>query len=280
MSGWWEPKRRSVAELNGLAIRPPPVPPGYVPSAPTAQQRVLIEEPTSGWWQGKGAFGFRSEGNVPGEGQIIPLCEQATLPGPPGSWWLQWFRFNRNLDTEVASNGNFELRGRITYGVGGIQNSVEVDVMQGVQVPLVCNSVTVELVTYNPVADFPYEAGRAIAGCMFGRGSAGGALPATFTTPFEVSEAVVGLTLDVAMPDFARSVCLHTTVFPGASLVGTRLFFNGSGTTLKAVDCGDLYAELTREKGIAIPAGTNQIRLTAPAATAGAHFALQFFLAF
>lgn len=277
---WWEPRRRSVAELNGLAFRPPPVPPGYVPSAPAAQQRVLIEEPTSGWWQGKGAFGFRSEGDVPGEGEVIPLCEQATLPGPPGSWWLQWFRFNRNLDTELASNGNFELRGRITYGVGGIQNRVEVDVMQGVQVPIVCNSVTVELVTYNPRADAPYEAGRAIAGCMFGRGAAGGALPATFTTPFEISAAVVGLTLVVPLPDFARSVCLHTTEPVRASLAGTLLSFIGGGAPLKVVDAAELYPELTREKGIAIPAGTNQIQLTAPAGTAGEYFALQFFLAF
>ena len=288
----WEPKgvRRlsfggdpTVAVLDG-GYAPPPIPPDFRPP-PTNLQRVLIEEPTEGWWNQEGAFGYKHSGLVPPtEGEIIALTEQLHLPGPPAPWWIQWFRYNRGLATEASANGNFELRGRITYGVGGAQNIIEVDLIQGIQFPLVCNSIKVDLVTYNPLgtgpsAD-PYEAGECVAGAVFGKGAGGGALPPSWSTPSEVAIGA-GVVLETPIPDFARSLCLHTTVSDpaAAALLTATIGFICSGVPIKVVAVSQLYAELTSERGIAIPAGTNQISLTVPAAAAGERFAFQFFLA-
>lgn len=266
-----------VVELEG-AYPPPPVPASYPPTTQTAQ----VVEPVEGWWRQKGAFGFGFNGPVPGEGEVISLTEQLHLPGPPREWWIHWFRYNRNVAGE-GNPFNYELRGRITYGVGGVQNIVECDVIQGVQLPVIANSLKIELVTYNPTPDVLYDTanGNVVVGGMFGDGAGGGALPATWTTEsFIVPGALLDLAVDVPLPDFARSVCLHTTEPNPANLGDVQLFFNTGSVTIKSVIYGNLYDALTREKGIAIPAGTNQIRLFAPGATqAGERFTLQFFLA-
>lgn len=270
--------RPRVFELNG-GYQPDPVPAGYV-EPPQGRHVVETIEPSRGWWTQAGKFGFRAQLQVDQivEGLQIPLFENLALPGPPAPWWVQFFRFDRALDTEESSS-LFELRGRVLYGVGGITNVIECDVMQGIQLPIVCNSINVSLVPYNPRPFDEFTPGPVTVGAVIGKGGGAGALPPTYTTPFEQQVGATPLVMTVPLPDFARSICLHTTEPDASALAGATLAFLSSAA-MKVIDVGACYQLLTQEKGIAIPAGTNQVVLTTVAGTAGEVFGLQFFLAF
>ncbi len=279
-----------VVELEG-AYPSLPMPPDYAPAPAAPSSPVQIIEPVTGWWNQSGAFGFRYQGLIPPEpGTIIPLTEQIRLPGPPRLWWIHWFRFSRGLATEVTPYGTWDLRGRVTYGVGGAQNVVEVDVAAGIQMAVVCSSIKVDLITYapevlitagnneEPIYD-PGELG-VIAGAMFGDGSAGGALPPSYSTPAYSADGAGLIALDIPVPDFARSVVLHTDQDDPALLAASTLSFNNPGVPVKIVNLETVYDLVTSEKGIAIPVQTNQIRLTTGAPfPAGGRIGLQFMLA-
>lgn len=281
--------RLGVVELEG-AFPSLPIPPDFR-GAPLATPPVQIIEPVTGWWNQAGAFGFRYQGQVPAlAGEIIPLTEQIRLPGPPRLWWIHWFRYSRSLATEVTPYGTWDLRGRVTYGVGGAQNIVEVDVAAGIQMAVVCSSLKVDLITYapevlitggnneEPIYD-PGELG-VIAGAMFGDGSAGGALPPTYSTPAYSADGAGAIALDVPVPDFARAVVVHTDVADPALLANCTLGFNNPGVTVKLVNLQTVYQLVTSEDGIAIPSQANQIRITTAAPfPAGGRIGLQFLLA-
>lgn len=265
------------------AYYPEPIPPDYRPPPPRAEPMQIIE-PTLGWWRQAGAFGNRFEGRPPTTAEsIIPLFEQLELPGPPKPWWLHWYRFDRGISNELVSLGNWELRARIIYGVGGVQNIIETDLIQGLQYPIVCNSISVQLKTYATLDTSPYDVAvdaRVVAGCMLGEGAGSAAVPPTFTTQwFEKAGAADSRIYPV--PDFARSLCVHTDATDPAELAGIVITFrSGGGDPLKELALDDLYAVLTQEKGVAIPAGVNQIEISAGAAVdPGRYIAVQFFLA-
>lgn len=290
--------RPVVAVLDG-AYEPAPIPPDYRPppgvNDPQGMARVMMEEPTDGYWTRAGMFGFRREfqGPVPAEDEVIALTENLHLPGPPRIWNVQWFRYSRALATEGSANyGNWDVRGRVTYGVGGAQNVIECDVMSGQQMAVVANSIKCELVMINPTAglnigDPPwraYDPGELgfVAGAMFGLdGAAGQGLPVTYSTPVYEMSALGAGEVDIIVPDFARSVVLHASVPNPANLALTNLYFLTPGFVEKTVNAQSAYAQLIQEKGITLPGHTNQIRLSvgAAAATANAHFSLQFFMA-
>lgn len=287
-----------VVRLDGGYV-PEPIPPDYRPAPgvnnPQGMTRVMMEEPTDGYWTRAGMFGYRREflGAVPAEGEIIALTENLHLPGPPRIWNVQWFRYSRDLANEgSAAYGNWDVRGRITYGVGGAQNVIECDVMSGQQMAVVANSIKCELVMINPTrgindSDPPflaYDPGEVgfVAGCMFGLdGAAGQGLPVTYSTPIIEASALGAIESDIIVPDFARSVVLHSSVANPADLALTFLSFQTPNVLEKRVNAQSAYAQLIQEKGIALPGHTNQIRLSVgpAAATASAHFSLQFFLA-
>jgi len=265
------------------AYYPPPIPPEYRAPPPQVHPTQIIE-PTQGWWRQEGAFGNRFEGRPPTTAEtLIPLFEQQNLPGPPKPWWLHWYRFDRSISNELVSLGNWELRARIIYGVGGVQNIIETDLIQGLQYPIVCNSISVQLRTYATLDTSPYIVAadaRVVAGCMLGEGAGSAAVPPSFTTQwFEKAGATDARIYPV--PDFARSLCVHTDATDSAELDGIVITFrSGGGDPLKELVLGDLYDALTREKGVAIPAGVNQIEINAGAAVdPGRYIAVQFFLA-
>jgi hypothetical protein len=273
--------RLGVVELEG-GMLPGFVPPDYVPPPPP-QAPVQIIEPTSGWWRNAGKFGQRFQGRPPDiEGELIALTEQLELPGPPAPWWFNFFRYDRSLQDEIVTNGNWELRARLIYGVGGAQNVIETDLLQGMQFPVVCNSVTVQLRTYAPSANAPYSVtadAEVVAGVMFGKGAGNGALPVTWTTPFSEVQPAVNLELRFPIPDFARSLVVHTDQTVQAGLDATVIRFRNSNGVIKEMILGDAYAVLSQEKGIAIPGNANQVELTAATATNVSRvFGIQFFL--
>lgn len=268
-----------LVRLEG-GIAPLAIPPDFRPP-PSGLPRVLIEEPTDGWWNQAGAFGYRFTDHPPGEGEVIALTEQLHLPGPPAPWWVQWFRSPRDLENGGVANTNFELRGRITYGVGGGQNVMEVDVIQGIQLPIVCNSIKVDLLTYRPRNDQPYATYPVIAGAMFGKGAGSGSLPPTWTSPFFVTVPAPGPGLNELVPlaAFARSVILHTSVTDPTLLAGSFLNFGIGAGILKSLDLETCYELLTGESGVPIPAGTNYVVLSINPSVAVNYFALQYRLA-
>lgn len=274
--------RPGIYELEGGVPLGPAIPPGYVGPPPETQQFQVIE-PTKGWWRNAGAFGQRFQGRPSDrEGELIPLFEQLNLPGPPKPWWLHWYRFDRTLVDELTSIGNWEFRARIIYGVGGVQNIIETDVMQGLQYPIVCNSISVQLKTYAQTATSPFSVAanaKVTAGCMLGSGAGSANVPPTYTTPFYSTDGSA-FTQTFAIPDFARSVCMHTDATVDAELQDMGLIFTSGNGTIKEVVLFDLYAALSQEKGIAIPGGANQITVFAGTdVDPGRLVGLQFFLA-
>jgi hypothetical protein len=288
----WQPRSRapelfgdqrpSVSVLDGGMVARP-VPAGYNPP-PTGLPRVEVQEPTSGWWQQSGMFGFRFQGTTPDlPGEAIPLFQNPQLPGPPAPWWVSFFRYDRNVQPDAGANPNGDLRGRVTYGVGGALNVIEVDLIQGIQFPIVASMIQLDLVTYAPEVEGVYSPIDVIVGGMIGKGAGSGAMPPTYTTPIVTSDA--GTTdFTVAIPDFARSVCLITTATDPtdvAELGGWQVFFISSALNnirvLNLEDAG-VYQALTQERGVSIPAGTNQINVQGPSGST-VRSALQFFLA-
>lgn len=285
------PSSLGVVEFQD-AYFPAPIPRDYAPAPPSQLSPQQIIEPTVGWWNQAGAFGYRYQGQIPAlAGEIIPLTEQIRLPGPPRLWWIHWFRYSRSISDEGSADyGTWDLRGRVTYGVGGSQNIVEVDVAAGIQMAVVANSLKVDLLTYAPEVQIssgnvetpfyaPGEVG-VVAGAMFGDGAAGGALPPSYSTPAYVADLAGVIALDIPVPDFARSLVLHTNQLDPALLANCTLNFNNPGVTVKAINLQTVYQLLTSDRGIAIPAQTNQIRLTTAAPfPAGGRIGLQFMLA-
>lgn len=277
-----------VAELQG-AFRPPPVPPDFQPPPPPGSlQRVLIEEPVDGWWRQAGAFGQRFQGIPPAlANTVIPLTEQLQLPGPPAPWWVSFYRYNRDQSTEAEDAGNFDFRARLIYGVGGIQNQIDIDLIQGIQLPIVCSSLTAQLVTYQPTrfSGSVYSPGgrEVTAGVMFGKGAGAGALPPTYTTTWEQKD---GFTLAIAqqVPDFARSVTVKTTVIDPTMLDACTLSFLDLGGQLLSeisLGYGRGFTAVMAEKGVPIPSGTDRVIFVMPHPTVsnGHRGCLQFFLA-
>lgn len=295
---WWQRRNsdgglpaefagRSVAELNGYAYRPRPIPADYQ-APPSGLPRVFAEEPTEGWWTQAGRFGLRFQGLLPSEGTVVPLTETLALPGPPTPVWLNWFRYNRSLGNEFSVTGQYELRGRLIYGVGGAQNQVDVDLLSGIQFPIVCNSLTVQFVPYNPYArqiGAAYVAADVICGVMFGKGAGGGALPPTWTCPIFQANSGSGFhggDNQCVVPDFARSVCVATSTTDPVELAKMTLgFLDLGGALIKALSMNPTlsYNVLSQERGVPIPAGTNSVILLGGTVTNGIRASLQFFLA-
>lgn len=287
----WEPGRAAPARLSfGCDDGPPPevvrldggyVPPFPVDLAPGPPRAPLINavEPTEGYWTLAGRFGQRFQDTLPDrEGTIVPLLQNQRLPGPPSPWWVSFFRSDRNvLDESGGAPTNSEIRGVITYGAGGVQNQVLVDVISGIQFPIVCNTVQVDLLTYSPEADVPYSPMALIAGVTLGKGAGSGALPPTFTTQVFRSDTIAPFTYSQAfpVPDFARSVGVFSS---DPAAVFTLTFRARSLNIIKQVTTVSAPA-LQNEKGIPIPAGTNQIELDGGGASI-TRAGLQFFLAF
>ena len=247
----------------------------------TAQILAVPVEPTEGYWTGNPSFGQRFQGSLPAvEGQAVNLIDNSKLPGPPQPWTINLFRSNKNLANEGSPAQNADVRARITYGAGGASNTFDVDVLAGTQFELVCNSLRVDLVGYNPCPSTgPYVPGPGlIIGALFGKGSAAPALSPTFTTEF--FHRAEDASVDLEIPDFARSFNFHTNNTTIADFAGCLITFTTPGVAVKAIDIAEFYKELTSEAGLVLPGGVNQVTINMAAnPTPDTFYALQWKLA-
>lgn len=222
-----------ILQLQG-GYWPPPIPPGYQPpttpalGSPGAPPPTAIVEPTGGDWTSAGSMGRSYVGPFPAEaGGVITIFNRDRLYGPPRQRLLHLFRENLGA---TGTGQNSEIYAHVTYGVGGAQNEFFCD-WRG-HVPLICDSVRVDAVSYQPFTGnpaFPYVASQNLnhtIGCLLGNIGASPAEAPTLTTDFAALNNG-GATRSFSVPDFARKVVLDLNVF-GLVPVATdfRLLFS------------------------------------------------------
>ncbi len=213
---------------------------------------LRIVEPTSGAWVNQNTFGDQRFQPLPATaGQVMNVLPKNTgLYGPPAVHSLQLGR------SDDVPTQNADVYARITIGCGGVENSFDCDWLHGLQLSVVCNSVSVQAVTYAPNGDAPYATSNASVAlkAMVAKGSVQqGRLPATYTLP------TVGLfgNLFYPVPDFAREFCLQVGANNDPAVPQDVLvhFRNDGGTDL-AVYNAQVFAG---GRSVPMPGGTNTL---------------------
>lgn len=226
--------------------------------APGEAPTVQVVEPTTGWWTQQGAFGDRFTGVLPQTVDIeTTLVSLDHAPGPPRAIGINLWRSDRNRSLD-----NADVLARITFGAGGVQNTFDVDWLQGIQLSLYCNALRIDFVTFNPAPDGPYTAeDQVIIGATLGIGGFSSTIPPTLTTP--PTTVLQNDELDVKVPDFARKVTLLSgAIGSGAGAVTyadfQMQFVNSQGTLIYSINCGELLPDVGTT-GVPIPRGSDRI---------------------
>lgn len=178
------------------------------PTLPANRVGAVCVEPTVGHWTGNNEWGYRIDTFYPQlEGGLIPILNNPGLPGPPRSLALTLFR--SALVAKLAVNA--EIRAQLTYGAGGVSNTVLVDWGNGGSICIPCNTMRVDAISYAPFAPpdvynptFNNAPVKLTLGAIIGVEGAVPALPPSFTTPF--ATVAPGATLVAVVPEFARVV--------------------------------------------------------------------------
>jgi hypothetical protein len=246
-----------VAELQG-GYFPPPVPPAFDVSQPPPAPLVEVIESFKGPWNKSGSYGQQQNFSYPialADAEPITVFSNDGLSGPPGPRTLHLYRSDVSLGA-----GNAEIYARITYGVGGIQNQFLCDWVRGGQIALVCQTVRVEAVVYQPTSLTPYSrpAGVEVLGCMLGQRGSAPPKPPTFTTQVQQRTVSAIDELDFDIPDYARwaypnQIPLTTTSAQNTTSI--MLFrSNGAGRMRQLV-----VSEALMREGSAIPGGATVV---------------------
>jgi len=219
--------------------------------------RVL--EPTKGPWVNQNTFGEQRFQPLPATaGRVVSVLPKNTgLYGPPAVHSIQLGRSD-----EVPAE-NADVYARVTVGCGGIENSFDCDWLHGVQMTLVCNSVSVQAVSYAPDGTTAYAAsGASIAlKVMVAKGSiAQSRCPATFTQALfnllEVTNAPANA-VTYNVPDFARELTVHVlgNNNPAVATPITISFLNEGGSVLAQYNA----QVCAGGRSIPIPGGANTV---------------------
>ncbi len=243
----------SIAELQG-GYFPDPIPPGFRPPPP-AQAAVPVIEPTEGDWTAAGSMGRSVNGPLPLlEGGVITIFNRDRLYGPPKQRLLHLYRSN-NIRPAIGGQ-NADVYAHVTYGVGGAQNEFFCDWFG--HVPLVCDSVRVDAVSYAPLAVgvLPYQASQNLTttfGAMLGNVGASPAQAPTLTTS-QQSLANGGASLTYFVPDFAKKVKLNTNLAAVLTTDFTIVFGSSTFDLSRNAASSDLLTT-----GICVPGWAQQI---------------------
>jgi len=230
-------------------------------------------DPTAGPWGNQNTFGDqRSQPYPQTEGQVVSvLPKNNRLYGPPH---VHSINLARGDETPVA---NAEVRARVTYGCGGIENSFDCDWVHGAQFAIVCNSITVSAVTYNPFPVSPYNAadGAIFLGVMVAKGTVvNSRWPLTYTEP--LTQFIGAGLASFPVRDFARALTVHKqgNDNPAVATAITINFKDSSGSTTLASYNAQVCAGGAQ---IPIPGGTQTVEIS-NTDTEGADVVLQWFL--
>lgn len=223
--------------------------------------KVLVLEPQTGNWVNQNLWGDQRFAPLPGDaGAVVQVLGKNTLfYGPPAVHSIQLGR------SDEVNAGNADVRARISYGCGGARNSFDVDWVHGAQFSIVCNTVSVDAVTYAPISGLPYDAASASVAlvALVTKGTvAQGRCPATYTEPQRVLANAPDPASFVTLPfpDFAREVTVHlANNNDPATPTGVTLTFLNSGAQEFAVYDGQVCAG---GRSIPIPGGSNLLKVS------------------
>jgi hypothetical protein len=229
--------------------------------ARAALRRTIVTalEPTTGPWVNQNAFGDQRFAPLPvTAGQVISILPKNTqLYGPPT---VHSVCLGRSDDVEAQ---NADVYARITFGCGGVENSFDCDWLHGVQFSLVCNSISVQAVTYAPTSS-AYAASNAHVAlkASVSKGSVSqGRCPATFThNTLRLAETgLPGAAVEYSIPDYARELTVHMIGNNNpATANGVTISFQNEGGTQLAQYGGQVFAG---GRSVPIPGGCNNIRI-------------------
>ena len=220
---------------------------------------VAALEPTKGDWVNQNTFGDQFFGPLPASpGKLLAVLPKNTgLYGPPSVHSLQLGRSD-GVDAE-----NADVYARVTIGCGGVENQFDLDWVHGVQITLVCNSISVAAVSYAPDGQSAYRAvGAAVAlRAMVAKGSiAQSRCPATFTQALrnllEVTNAPANA-VTYLVPDFARELTVHHlgNNNPATATPITISFLNQGGSVMAQYNA----QVCAGGRSIPIPGGANSV---------------------
>lgn len=228
---------------------------------------VAVIEPDDGPWINNVNWGNQFKGQMPATaGEVRTVLKTGPLPGPPRLHTVQLFRD----DTRSAQNA--DVRAKISYGVGGVNNSFLCDWVAGAQFGLVASDLQVDAVSMQPSLITPYDPSTAeiILSATVGSGGVGHGPPIVLSEASQNLAAAASVDFDV--PDFARAFTVRgidTALGAGVDRTNSNPAFltnvSASAFTVGAqilyfVDL-QIFAGAAGAHGVPIPAGTSKIRI-------------------
>lgn len=234
---------------------------------------VNIVEPTAGPWVNQNLYGDRRNEALPAsEGvEVEVLPKNTKMYGPPHVHTVCLSR------GDEAHTTNGDVRARVTFACGGVEQSFDCDWVHGAQFTLVANMVSVNAVSYAPFPFSPYnvDEGHVFLGASVAKGThSNPRWPLTYTEPvtrfLEVGDA------EFVVRDFARAVTVHKQQNNNPATVETFeiRFLDAPGGSPLAVYNGQVCAGGAQ---IPIPGGCQVVQVH-NADAEGADMTVQWFL--
>lgn len=219
---------------------------------------VMLLEPQKGPWVNQNLWGDQRTQPFPASAGIVVnvLGKNTIMYGPPTVHSVQLARGDDVLPS------NADVRARITYGCGGVENTFDCDWLHGAQFSLVCNSVSVAAVSYAPNINSAYLAagGAVFLGASVAKGSVNqGACGLTYTEP-QITVAAAR-SYDVKR-DFTREVCVH--------LAGNNNPATPTNVFVELINSGGFLVRYDAQvcaggRRIPVPGGANTLLLSSAA---------------
>lgn len=203
-------------------------------------------EPEVGPWLNNPKWGQIFQNPLPAvEDAVIPVGNIDRTVGPPKVHTVQLFR----SDVISTDTANSDVIAQVTYGIGAVRNSFEVDWKQGAQFSLLASTITVNAVTRRVSSPAAYAAGgnQVILGVGFGEGNVGReSITWTAVTP---NLAAAGGSESVDVPDFAQAVRVSTNA-TNKALLSVQLIARAFPFDEYTVDIFNSMAFLPIPRGI------------------------------
>lgn len=221
---------------------------------------VRALEPQSGAWVNNNLWGEQRFEPLPSRaGSVISVLPKNTkLYGPPAVHSVQLGRSD-GVDAQ-----NADVYARVTLGCGGIENQFDCDWLHGSQFTVVCNSLSVQAVSYAPATGAYNASAAAVAlKVMVAKGSTNPSrCPLTYTQALVALAEIAtpGSSVTYNVPDFARELTVHVVSNPGNNNPATpsivTISFQNEG--------GSVIAQYNAQvcvggRSIPIPGGANTV---------------------
>lgn len=168
--------------------------------APTPVESL---EPRTGTWTNSNEWGNGYSGPMPlSEGKSLPVFHLGRTFGPPAVHTVNLFA------SQNVGGTNSDIRVKVDYGTGAVNNTFMADWFNGQQFSLVADHLTITAVTFAPIRGQTYVATGSdiqLSACV-AKGDTGGG-PLTYTEGRYTM--AIAETNDYAAPAMAKAVIVH-----------------------------------------------------------------------